>query len=76
MAPNSASPLNEIIFLVEEAAEGGWNARALGESIFAQGEDKQSLHANVREAVHAHFDAGKAPAVIRLHYVREEVIAG
>ena len=63
-----ASTVTEIIFLVEEAAEGGWTARALGESIFAQGEDKLALHANVRDAVHAHFEEGRGPSVIRLHY--------
>lgn len=70
-----ASAASEIIFLVEEAAEGGWTARALGESIFAQGEDKAALHANVRDALRAHFDDGDRPSVIRLHYVREEIIA-
>jgi len=65
----------ELIFVVEEAAEGGLSARALGESIFTQAEDLASLHNNVREAVRTHFDEGKAPKLIRLHYVRDEIIA-
>ncbi|MDE2388264.1 MAG: 2-oxoisovalerate dehydrogenase [Betaproteobacteria bacterium] len=65
---------NEIIFLVEEAPEGGYIARALGESIFTEADDLTGLHQQVRDAVHCHFDEGKAPEMIRLHFVREEVI--
>ncbi len=67
--------MNEIIFMVEEAPEGGYLARALGQSIFAEGDDLAALHANVRDAVRCHFDDGQAPKVLRLHFVREEVIA-
>ena len=67
--------MSELIFVVEESVEGGLTARALGESIFTQAEDMASLHKNVREAVHTHFDEGTAPKMIRLHYVRDEVIA-
>lgn len=65
---------SEVIFLVEEAPEGGFTARALGESIFTEADDITGLHANVRDAVRCHFDDDKAPRVIRLHFVREEVI--
>ena len=67
--------MNEIIFLVEEAAEGGYTAHALGASIFTEADDLAQLRSNVREATACHFDAGQAPKVIRLHFVREEVIA-
>ena len=43
--------MNEILFLVEEAPEGGFTARALGESIFTEADDLESLNANVRDAV-------------------------
>jgi hypothetical protein len=69
----STSPA-EVIFLVEEAPEGGFIARALGESIFTEANDLSDVHAKVRDAVHCHFDEGKAPRIIRLHFVREEVI--
>ena len=65
----------EVIFLVEEAPEGGFTARALGESIFTEAEDLAELHAKVRDAVRCHFDEGALPKVIRLHFVREEVIS-
>jgi len=42
--------MTEIIFLVEEAAEGGYTARALGESIFTEADDLEELERNVRDA--------------------------
>jgi hypothetical protein len=68
--------MNEIIFLIEEAPEGGFTARALGESIFTEADTLDALRQQVREAVNCHFDDGKAPKVIRLHFVRDEVLAG
>ena len=67
--------MNEIIFLVEEAPEGGYTARALDESIFTEGNDLDVLRKNIREAVACHFEPEKKPKVIRLHFVTEEVIA-
>jgi len=67
--------MSEVIFLVEEAAEGGYTARALGESIFTEADDLDALRVAVREAVACHFEAADAPAVIRLHFVRDEVIS-
>ena len=64
----------EIIFLVEDAPEGGFSARALGHSIFTAADTEQKLKAMVKDAVACHFDEGEAPKIIRLHYVREEVI--
>lgn len=66
--------MNELIFLVEEAPEGGYTARALGESIFTEADNLAELHTQVRDAVRCHFDEGQRPKVIRLHFVREEVI--
>ncbi len=67
--------MSEIVFLVEEAAEGGFSARALGESIFTQAETFEELRAQVRDAVRCQFDGGQGPSVIRLHYVGDEVLA-
>jgi len=66
--------MNEIIFVVEEAPEGGLLARAMGEPIFTQAESMDALRAQVRDAVRCHFQAGAAPKLIRLHFVRDEVI--
>lgn len=65
----------EIHFVVEEAPEGGYIAKAVNEDIFTEADDISGLHARVRDAVRCHFDNGSAPGVIRLHYTREEVIA-
>jgi len=66
--------VSEIVFVVEEAPEGGYTARAVGESIFTEADDLAQLHDRTREAVRCHFDEGKAPKLIRLHYVRDEII--
>lgn len=67
--------MNEIIFVIEEADEGGFIASALGMSIFTQADDINSLHHQLREAVDCHFESTDKPKIIRLHFVREEVIA-
>jgi len=67
--------MNEILFLVESAPEGGYTARALGESIYTEADDIDSLHNQVRDAVRCHFEEGHAPHLIRLHFSHEEVIA-
>ena len=64
----------EVIFLVEESPEGGYEARALGHSIFAEGENLGQLREMVRDAVACHFDAENKPSMIRLHLVKDELI--
>jgi hypothetical protein len=68
--------MKEIIFEVREAEEGGYNARALGHSIFTQGEDMENLRVMVKDAVACHFDENdpERPGIIRLHFVRDEVL--
>ncbi len=66
--------MNELIFLVEEAPEGGFIARALGASIFTQADTEDELRTNVREASECHYGEAEAPRIIRLHFVREEVL--
>jgi hypothetical protein len=56
--------MSELIFLVEEAPEGGFTARALGESIFTEADTLPELHAQVRDAVQCHFDEGIAPKLV------------
>ncbi len=62
-----------MIFLVEEAPEGGYEARSLGYSIYTQGETLEELKEAVRDAVRCHFSEDELPRVIRLHMVKEEV---
>jgi hypothetical protein len=66
--------MNEIIFIVEESSEGGFEAKALGHSIFTEGDTIEELKQNIREAIHCHFETN-APSIVRLHYIKEEVFA-
>ena len=67
--------MKELIFVVDEAPEGGYTARALGESIFTEADTLEELNSQVRDAVRCHFEESEAPKVIRLHFVRDEVIS-
>lgn len=67
--------MNELIFLVEEAAETGYTARALGASIFTEAENLEELRESIKDAVRCHYEGNEIPKVIRLHYIKEEVIA-
>lgn len=48
--------MTEILFTVDEAPEGGFTARAVGQSIFTEADTLEELRQNVREAVDCHFD--------------------
>ena len=67
--------VHELIFEVQEAPEGGYTARALGESIFAEADDWQALEREIRDAVDCHYETGDRPAVVRLHFVRDQILA-
>ena len=68
--------MDEIIFVVEEAPEGGYSARALGAAIFTEADDLDALQSEVRDAVLCHYEAeAERPRVIRLHFVRDSLIA-
>jgi hypothetical protein len=67
--------LKEIIFLVEEAPEGGYTARALGHSIFTEADTLEELKEAVRDAVLCHLEEDRRPTLLHLHIVREEVLA-
>jgi len=65
----------EIIFLVEESAEGGYEAKALGYSIYTEGETLGQLKEAIIDAVRCHFEEKEMPHMIRIHLVKDEVIA-
>lgn len=67
--------MNELVFDVTQEADGGFVAEALGESIFTEADTWEQLRANVREAVTAFYFDRPAPQTIRLHLVRDEVLA-
>jgi len=64
----------EVIFVVEEAGEGGYTARALGHAIHTEADSLSELKSLVQDAVRCHFDEAERPAMVRLHLVRDELI--
>jgi len=67
--------MSEILFLVEEAPEGGYTARALGFSIFTEADTWKELRSSIQDAINCHFDETERPSIIRLHFVREEIVS-
>ena len=67
----------EIIFEVsDDEVDGGYSASAIGYGIHTQGETIKELRSNVKEAVECYFDETmNRPSLIRLHFVRDEVLA-
>ena len=72
-----STAISEIIFEVsEDETDGGYSASALGYGIHTDGETVEELRRNVKEAVECYFDDSmQRPALIRLHFVRDEVLA-
>ncbi|MEK6612147.1 MAG: 2-oxoisovalerate dehydrogenase [Gemmatimonadota bacterium] len=66
--------MTELVFLIEDAAEGGYLARALGTSIVTEADDMPALREATRDAVRCHFNEPDLPSAIRLRFVRDEVI--
>jgi hypothetical protein len=66
---------NEVIFLLEETTGGGYQARALGHSIFTCADDITEFKTMIKDAVRCHIDDEDMPGIIRLHQVRDEVMA-
>lgn len=58
--------MTEILFLIEEDTEGGFTARAMGESIYTQADDMTALREAVRDAVVCHFPETERPKIMRL----------
>lgn len=66
---------NEIIFIVEESPEIGYEARALDHAIYTEADTFEQLRFMIKDAVHCHFDEEDMPKITRLHYIKEEIIA-
>lgn len=68
--------MTELHFLIQEdETEGGFVAKAVGESITTQADTEADLRDAIRDAVACHFDADTMPKIIRLHFSREEVLS-
>ena len=67
--------VNEIIFTVTESLDGGYEAKAMGHSIYTQCDGYDELSAILRDAVRCHFNEDELPSLIRIHLVKDEVVA-
>ena len=65
---------SEIIFLVNESPEGGYEAKAVTHSIYTEADTLEDLRTMVKDAVECHFGDQDRPGIIRLHFVKEEII--
>ncbi len=70
---------SEITLTVERDEVSGWFVASWDAphdegGITTQGKDLRELEQNVREAVACHFDNGKRPKRIRLHFVSDPVL--
>ena len=68
--------MTEIIFEVtEDEVDGGYSASALGYGIHTEGDTMEEVRVNIKEAVDCYFDETmQRPKIIRLHFVRDEVL--
>lgn len=67
--------MNEIVFEVTQESDGGFCAECLTESIFSEADTWEELRANVRDAVEAFYFDRERPSSVRLHLVRDEMLA-
>jgi predicted RNase H-like HicB family nuclease len=67
--------IKEIVFVVEEDPEQGYSAKALGYSIFTEGDSLTELKDNIKDAIKCHFDKDDMPLYVRLHIITEEKFA-
>ena len=67
--------MNEIIFIVNESLDGGYEAKAVGHSIYTQCDTYRELKETLKDAVICHFETIDRPSFIRIHMVNDEVIA-
>ena len=67
--------INEIIFSVKESYDGGYEAKAVGHSIYTQCDDYDDLSDTLRDAVRCHFNEDEMPSLIRMYIVKDEVIS-
>jgi len=66
---------SEIIFLIEETPDGDYTAKAVGYNIFTEADSINALKAMLKDAVNCHFNEKDRPKLIRMHTVRDEIIA-
>ena len=66
---------DELVFEVTQESDGGFVAECLGEDIFTQADSWEELRGNVKEAAAAYYFDSTPPTSVRLHLVRDELLA-
>lgn len=66
--------MNEIIFNIEEDLINGYVAKAVNHSIYTQGDTIEELKENIKDAIQCHFENVDIPQVVRLKFVRQEIM--
>ena len=67
--------MNELIFIINESPEGGFEAKALDHPIFTEADTVDKLKSMIKDSVKCHFEPTNMPKIIRLHFVKEEIIS-
>ncbi|MEE9118880.1 MAG: 2-oxoisovalerate dehydrogenase [Calditrichia bacterium] len=67
--------MNELIFIINESPEGGFEAKALDHPIFTEADTVEQLKSMIKDSVRCHFEPGEIPKIIHLHFVKEEIIS-
>ena len=67
--------MTELLFIVEDAPEGGLTARSIEHSIFTEADTMAALKEMIADAVKCHFEKEQLPKLIRIHYVKEELFS-
>ena len=66
----------EIVFIVEEDPDGGYNANTLGHNIFTQADSIPELKTMIKDALLCHFENEvERPGIVRTHFVKDEVFS-
>jgi hypothetical protein len=69
-----AMKARRVTFVVKKDPERGYNACAIGHSIFTQADTVKEMKAMIREAVKCHFDPGERPSRIRVRFPRKTIL--
>ena len=66
--------IKELLFLVEEDNEGGYQAKTLGHAIFTQSDTYENIKEEIKDAVRCYFNEREIPSIIKLRFGKDEVI--
>ncbi|HLP95419.1 MAG TPA: type II toxin-antitoxin system HicB family antitoxin [Saprospiraceae bacterium] len=74
MSHSDHSEVRPVLFFISESDEGGYIAKSPEFGIFTQGETRDELTENIKEAIHCHFDEGHTPTAFTWQMIKGEVV--